>query len=323
MKHVLLLETIDDEANALLKKSCNVIETFPETDVIKYVQNHSVHGIITRGKGQVNRDLMNACPDLVVVARCGVGLDNIDVAEATKRNVKVINAPGSNSDTIAEHTLTLMLMSIRNMWTSAERVKAGDWSWRNQYSGDELRGKTLGILGMGNIGRRVARLAALFGMNVIYWDKFSVASEYTSMAMNDVLRRADIVSIHVPLMNDTVHLIGKKELKLMQPQSILINAARGAIIDEEALVEALNNDIIAGFAADVLAKEPPPAGHPLTSHKKTLITPHTGSLTKTTYREMCMYTVENVIAVLSNKNPDPESLYNRKGLKANPSRQTE
>lgn len=314
MKTVLLLETIDVEADILLRENCKVIEAFPGSDVISIAQKSSFQAIITRGKGKVNRELMNTCPDLVTVARCGVGLDNVDVAEASSRNIRVINAPGSNSDTIAEHTLTLMLMSLRNVWKSAERVKAGDWAWRNHYSGDELRGKTLGILGMGNIGQRVARLAVAFGMSVIYWDKFPVKSTFKSFSMEEVLRRADIVTIHVPLLDGTENLIGKKELSLMQPHAFLINAARGAIVDEEALIEALNQDVIAGFAADVLANEPPAEHHPLVNHPKTLITPHTGSLTKTTYREMCVYTVENVIAVLSGKNPDPQSVFNKDSL---------
>ncbi|MDZ7720778.1 MAG: hydroxyacid dehydrogenase [Balneolaceae bacterium] len=316
-KNVLLLETVATEADTLLRENTIVHEAFQPVNPVEVAKNTTIHAIVTRGKGQVNRELMDACPDLEVVARCGVGLDNVDVPEATKRGVKVINAPGSNSSTIAEHALTLMLMCVRNAWTSVERVKDGDWSWRNRYSGDELREKTLGILGMGNIGQRVAKLADAFGMKVIYWDKFPVQSEYESGSMQNVLKRADVVTIHVPLLEETKNLIGKKQLDLMKPGAFLINTARGPIIDEAALLKALDSGTIAGFAADVLAVEPPGSDHLLVNHPKTLITPHTGSLTATTYRNMCVSTVQNVIAVLSGSKPDPKSVFNRDNLNSN------
>ncbi len=315
-KNVLLLETVDTEADELLRKNAAVLEALQGkgSDPIETAKRSSVHAVITRGKGQVNRELMDACPSLEVVARCGVGLDNVDVAEATKRGVRVINAPGSNSSTIAEHALTLMMMGVRNAWRSVERVKNGYWGWRNQYSGDELRGKTLGILGMGNIGRQVAKLGDAFGMEIIYWDRYRVQSEYDSHSMEYVLEESDIVTIHVPLLNDTKNLIGETQLKRMKPDAWLINTARGPIIDEDALLNALDKKEISGFAADVLSIEPPGSHNSLVNHPKTLITPHTGSLTATTYRDMCVFTIQNVIAVLRGTEPDPKSVFNRDDL---------
>ncbi len=313
-KNVLLLETVASEADVLLRENTNVHEAFQGSNPVEVAGSVTIHAIVTRGKGQVNNGLMDACPDLEVVARCGVGLDNVDVNEATKRGVKVINAPGSNSSTVAEHALNLMLMGIRNTWNSVDHVKDGDWHWRNQYSGDELRGKTLGILGMGNIGQRVAKLADAFGMNVVYWDKFPIQSEYKSGSMEDVLKQADIVTVHVPLLDETKHLVGEEQLNLMKPTAWLINTARGPIIDEKALVEALEKEKISGFASDVLAVEPPDSDHPLLNHPKTLITPHTASLTATTYRNMCVSTVQNAIAVLGGSEPDPKSVFNRDKL---------
>lgn len=314
-KNVLLLETIALEADDLLREQTHVVEAFQGVNPLEKTKDIPIHAVVTRGKGRVNWKLFEACPDLEVVARCGVGLDNVDVAEASGRNIKVINAPGSNSSTIAEHTLTLMLMCVRNAWMSADRVKAGDWSWRNQYTGDELRGKTLGILGMGNIGKRVAKLGDAFGMKVTFWDKFPVESPYESDSMDNVLKKADVITIHVPLLDETRNLIGKEQLHLMKPSATLINTARGAIVDESALLQALNEGEIAGFAADVLANEPPDADHPLIKHPKTLITPHSGSLTATTYRNMCVSTVKNVIAVLKGSQPEPGSVFNRGELK--------
>lgn len=316
-KNVLLLETVDPEADTLLRENTTVYEAFQGVNPVEVAKNTTIHAIVTRGKENVNRELMDACHDLGVVARCGVGLDNVDVGEATKRGIKVINAPGSNSSTVAEHALNLMLMGIRSTWNSVDHVKDGDWSSRNQYSGDELRGKTLGILGMGNIGQRVAKLADAFGMKVIYWDKFPVQSEYESCSMGDVFKQADVVTVHVPLLEETKHLVGEEQLNLMKSTAWLINTARGPIIDEEALLKALENGKISGFASDVLAEEPPDSDYPLLNHPKTLITPHTASLTATTYRNMCVSTVQNTIAILNGSSPDPKSVFNRDELDSN------
>ncbi len=316
-KNVLLLETVAKEADIILRKNTIVHEAFQPMNPIEIAKSTTIHAVVTRGKGQVNRELMDACPNLEVIARCGVGLDNVNADEATKRRIKVINAPGSNSSTMAEHALTLMLIGVRSAWSSVERVKDGDWSWRNQYSGDELRGKTIGILGMGNIGQRVAKLADAFGMEVIYWDKFPVQSEYESCSMENVLERSDVVTLHVPLLDETKHLIGEKQLNLMKPDAWLINTARGPIINETALLKALDSENISGFAADVLSVEPPDSNHPLVNHPKTLITPHTGSLTATTYRNMCVSTVQNVIAILSGSAPEPKSVFNSDELNSN------
>ncbi|NBC64714.1 MAG: phosphoglycerate dehydrogenase [Bacteroidetes bacterium] len=316
-KNVLLLETVATEADTLLRENTIVHQAIHPRNPVEVAASENIHAVITRGKGNVNQDLMDACPNLQVITRCGVGLDNVDVGEATKRGIKVINAPGSNSSTVAEHALTLMLMGVRNVWKSVERVKGGDWRWRNQYSGDELRGKTLGILGMGNIGQRVAKLADAFGMKVIYWDKFPVQSEYESCSMEDLLKQADVVTVHVPLLKDTKHLVGEEQLNLMKSTAWLINTARGPIIDETALIKALDNKNISGFASDVLAVEPPDRDHPLLNHPKTLITPHTASLTATTYRNMCVSTVQNTLAVLDGSSPDPKSVFNRDALDKN------
>lgn len=318
-KKVLLLETIADEAMVLLNNavSAGEIEVFTaygDTPLATLLQENAIDGVITRGKGQGNKQLMEACPSLQVIARCGVGLDNIDIKEATTRNIRVVNAPGSNSSTIAEHAITLMLMLQRNLYESARQVKAGNWEWRNQFVGDELHGKTLGVLGMGNIGKRVAKLGDAFSMNVVYWDKFPVQSGYQALSLEEVLRVSDIITLHLPLFEDTKNLIGEKELTLMRPHAMLINTARGALVDQKAVVNALNNGIIGGFGADVLVEEPPVPDEPLLNHPKTIITAHVGSLTATTYKNMCVSTVKNVLAILSGKAPQPESVFNRREL---------
>jgi D-3-phosphoglycerate dehydrogenase / 2-oxoglutarate reductase len=316
MKNVLLLETIADEAFQLLKQAENIqiFTAYGDEPLAKIITENTIHAVITRGKGQVNKALMEACQQLQVAARCGVGLDNVDVKEATLRKIKVVNAPGANASTIAEHTLSLMLMLQRNLYQSINEVKAGNWEARSLFQGDELNGKTLGILGMGNIGKKVAKLADAFGMKVLYWSRTRTKNKYKYASFEDVLKKSDIISIHLPYLPETHHLIDEKAFSLMKPHALLINTARGTIIDQDILYKELENKAIAGFGADVLAAEPPAPNDPLLTHPKALITAHVGSLTATTYTKMCVSTVQNVLAILSGNEPQVESVFNRKEL---------
>ena len=312
-KNVLLLETIADEAFQLLEEAQNIhiVTAYGDKPLNEILAEHDIDAVITRGKGQVNKQLMAACPNLKVAARCGVGLDNVDVKEATARNIMVVNAPGANAATIAEHTISLMLMLQRHLYQSINEVKANNWNGRNQFEGDELNGKTLGILGLGNIGKKVAKIAEALGMTVVYWSKNEHNSPYKYLPFEEVLKQSDVISLHLPLVPETKLLIDVKALSLMKPTAILINTARGIIIDEEAIFQALQNKTIAGFGADVLTVEPPDPNNLLLSHPKALITAHVGSLTATTYTKMCVSTVKNVLAILEGEEPELESVFNR------------
>ncbi len=315
-KTVLLLETIDEKALDILKADTetDIIEAYSEDFDESQLDQHPVHGILTRGKGQVNEALISRLPQLEVVGRCGVGLDNVNVPFATSKKIKVVNAPGVNSQTIAEHTLSLMLILQRNLYHSIAQVKAGDWEKRANFKGDEIFGKTLGILGLGNIGQKVAKLAEAFGMEVIYWNDKKMEVAYPFKSLEEVLTEADIVSMHLPLVESTKNLINEKSLALMKKSSLLINTARGGIIDQEALASALKNGVIAGYAADVLAVEPPEKTEPLLGLENALITAHVGSLTDRTYTKMCVDVVNNVLAILKKESPDENSIFNRKEL---------
>jgi len=313
-KNVLLLETIAEEALTYLNDHVNVYTEYDEASKNTAIAMQNMHAVITRGKGQIDKTLMQALPSLEVAARCGVGLDNVAVQEATARNIKVINAPGSNAATIAEHTLSLMLMLMRNMYESTRQVKADNWNWRNQYSGDELNGKTLGIIGMGSIGQRVAKLGAAFGMDVIYWNRSEKFATGRCSTIEELLSQSDVISLHLPFTKETDNLIDEQQIAQMKSGTLVINTARAALINHDALLKALNTGQIFGYATDVLVEEPPVAGHPIVHHPRTIITPHSGSLTATTYRKMCMLTVQNVVAVLSGEEPDPKSIFNRADL---------
>lgn len=313
---ILLLETIADEAMQILEASnhLTIITGFDESTLQQAIRSHQIDAIITRGKGQVRLPLMNQLPSLKIIARCGVGLDNIDVTEATKRGIKVVNAPNSNADTIAEHTISLLLILQRNLYNAITMVKEDRWQERASYTGDEIHGKTLGILGMGNIGKKVAHIADAMGMTVIYWSAQKEDVPYAFESFETVLKTADCISLHLPLTKETEKLIDNKALSLFKPSALLINTARGGIIDQKALTTALIENKIAGFAADVLATEPPELNDTITKHPNTYITPHVGSLTSTTYTKMCTMTVENTLAILNNKTPSENCIFNNKEL---------
>ncbi|MBC8074498.1 MAG: phosphoglycerate dehydrogenase, partial [Chloroflexales bacterium] len=195
--------------------------------------------------------------------------------------------------------------------TLASAVHAGRWAERNQYLGAELRGKTLGILGLGDIGRRVAELATALGMHVVYWSRASSDARYQALALPELLAKADVISLHAALTPATHHLIGAAELEQLKPHAILINTARGGLIDQDALREALARGRLGYFAADVLDPEPPEPGDPLLTSERTLITPHTAALTDQTYRAMCLSTAGNVLAILRGEEPQERSIYRR------------
>ncbi len=312
--HVLLLETIENESFELLKNEKDIQlhlawEGVPATDILE-----KIDAVITRGIGQVNRALYDACPNMKVAARCGVGLDNVDVAEASKRGIKVINAPGSNASTVAEHTISLMLTIQRNLFEALSAVKNGQWASRSSFKSDELNGKTLGILGLGNIGLKVANIAAAFGMKVIYWSPSNKEVPYLLVDKETLFCSADIISLHLPLNEETKDIVDEEVFNKMKQGAILINTARGALVNRDALLSALDTGKLAGYGADVPFSPPPTADDALISHPKSFITAHVSSLTATTYKNMCLSTVKNVLAVLNGQTPDPQCIFNAASL---------
>ena len=315
-KNILLLETVADDAMTLLEKAddITILTGFDEISLKKHISATPIDAIITRGKGQVRAALMDQLPDLKVISRCGVGLDNIDVSQATKRGIKVVNAPNSNADTIAEHTIALLLMLQRNLYNAVRMTKENKWANRSNYVGDETHGKILGIIGMGNIGKKVANIATALGMKVVYWSAHEEAVSYPFLPFEEVLSTSDIVSLHLPLTPKTINLIDKEAFKKMKPTALLVNTARGGIIDQNELYNSLHQKSIAGFAADVLAEEPPKESDPLLLLDNVLVTAHVGSLTSTTYTKMCTMTVENTLAILRGERPMENCIFNRNEL---------
>ena len=313
-KNILLLETVAEAANQLLLDAEDIVvhtafAGLPSAEILS-----NIDAVITRGLGQVNQQLLDACPQLQVAARCGVGLDNVDVTAATQRKIKVVNAPGSNAATVAEHAIALMLMLQRNLFQALNDVKCGNWAARSTFKSDEVGEKTLGILGLGNIGLRVAKIAEALGMRIIYWSQSPKSVPYTYVSKEELLANSDIVSIHVPLTTETENLINAEALSKVKPSCILIKTARGQIVDKAALVAALNTGKLAGYGADIPTSPAPAADDPLIAHPKALITAHVSSLTATTYRNMCISTVSNVLAILREQAPQPGCIFNLKDL---------
>jgi phosphoglycerate dehydrogenase-like enzyme len=248
-------------------------------------------------------------PDLQVVARCGAGLDNIDTAAAAAAGVVVVHAPGVTTAAVAEHALMLMLAAARRLVEVDAAVKTGNWSIREGFEGAEMRGKRLGIVGLGAIGGRIAEFGRVLGMDVVCATRRGRPTPVSRVGLDELLRTSDVVQLCLPLTDATRALIGAAELRSMKPTAILVNTARAAIVDHDALTEALRDGAPGAYAADLWEPEPPEVGDPVLSHPRTVVTPHVAGLTDVTYRELCVRPVEAVLAVLGGGDPDPSSVY--------------
>lgn len=262
-------------------------------------------GLIVRSETRVDRALLALAPKLAVVARAGVGVDAIDVEAATDAGIVVINTPAANTLAAIEQTFTLILGSVRHLPAANASLRAGIWD-RKPFIGTELAGKTLGIVGLGRIGGGVAHRAAAFGMKLLACDPFIAPARADSLGarllpLDEVLALADIVTLHVPLNKQTRGMIDGSKIKLMKPTALLVNCARGGVIDEASLLEALDAGTIAAAAIDVVAKEPPPpdgTGAKLHRHPKVVATPHLGGSTHEALERIAIELATDLAAVL-------------------------
>ena len=302
---ILLLEKLHDDAVKLLSEVGEVIQ-LPNNDAA-YLETVIVDAdaALTRGYGRMPRSVLAAGKRLKCVARCGVGTDNIDVEAATELGITVFYAPGSTTMAVAEHAMMLMLAVARRATKLNSEVKSGNWAYRNEYGlGTELNGKTLGIIGLGDIGKRIAELGQAFGMNVVYWSRNSTDERFQRLELNDVLKAADVISISVALTPDTRKLINRDALVLVKPTAIIVNTARGDVIDEAALVDALTHGKLAGAGLDVLSSDSSHTDNPLWKLDNVIVTPHVAAVTDVTFRKMCVLTAEQVARVLKGQQPD-------------------
>lgn len=241
-------------------------------------------GLIVRSATRVTADMMDSAPHLEVIARAGVGIDNIDLDAASQRGIAVLNAPGGNTNAAAELTVALILALARNVASGDRSIREGRWD-RSKLQGVELRGRTLGLIGAGRIGGEVAKRCRAFGMEVIAYDPLLTETRANELGLamvelDEVIEHADVISLHVPLTDETRGMIDVEVMTRMKPGAFIINASRGGVIDEEALVKALEEGLIGGAALDVYASEPLAADSPLLKAPNLVLTPHLGAATK-------------------------------------------
>jgi D-3-phosphoglycerate dehydrogenase len=268
-------------------------------------------GLIVRSETRVDRDLLEASRALCVVGRAGVGVDAIDVAAATQAGIVVVNTPAANTIAATEQTFALMLALLRHTPQAYASIKAGEWK-RAPFVGNELFGKILGIVGLGRIGGGIATRAQAFGMHVVACDPYIAPSRAEAhgvelLELKDVLARADIVTLHVPLGEQTVRLMDASHLAMMKPGAILINCARGGVIDEGALLAALDSGHLRAAALDVVADEPPVPGGlgaRLLAHPRVVATPHLGGSTHEALARIATELATDLVNVLQGRPAD-------------------
>ncbi len=268
-------------------------------------------GALTMITDAITSAVLDREPQLKVISTYAVGYDNIDVPAATARGVAICNTPGVLTEATADQAFTLLMAMARRIPEAIEYVRAGEWKFWHPMAmlGHDINGATLGIVGFGRIGQAVARRARGFNMRVLYTGRTrrpEAEAEFgaTYMSLDDLLRESDFISLHVPMSAETRHLIGEREFGLMKREAILVNTARGGIVDTDAVLAALRAGRIAGAALDVTDPEPLPAGHPLADLPNAIIVPHVATSTIAVRSRMAEMAARNLLAVLQNERPE-------------------
>ena len=259
-------------------------------------------GIVVRSRTKVSQALIDACPNLKVIVRGGVGLDTIDAEYARSKGITVMNTPMASSASVAELTMGYMFALARSLFRATTSMKAEKWE-KKQFEGDEVGGKTLGLVGIGNIGREVARRAGALGMTVIAFDPYVKQAEGVKLvSLDELLAQSDYISLHLPKTKESAGMIGKDAFARMKQGVRIINCARGGIIDEQALLEALNSGKVAGAALDVYAEEPP-TDWALVNSPNVICSPHIGAATKEAQGRVGAEVAQKLIEFARNRQP--------------------
>ena len=303
---ILVSDELHEAGIELLRR---VAKVEVSTDLSKEQLMKKIRGVdalLVRSKTKVTRDIIYVAEKLKVIGRAGTGTDNIDLEAATERGIVVVNAPESSSITVAEHTLGLMLAMARNIPLADSSLKSGRWE-KSKFLGLELRGKVLGIIGLGRIGSQVARKAKAFDMEILAYDPYISKKSVEELGVkiadfDEIIEGSDFITVHVPLTEQTRGMIGEKEIQRMRDGVFLINCARGGIIDEKALYKGLKSGKVGGAALDVFEVEPP-LNNPILKLDNVVATPHLGASTEEAQRFASIIVCEEVIKVLENKAP--------------------
>jgi D-3-phosphoglycerate dehydrogenase len=263
-------------------------------------------GVILGGN-RFNREVMGGSKTLKVISRHGVGVDNVDLEAATEMGIVVTYTPGANADSVAEHTFALLLGLVRKIALADRSIREGNWG-SDEFMGFELSGKTLGIVGLGAIGSRVAKRALAFGMDVLAYDPYVEGERASSFGarrvdLETLLRSSDVVSLHASLTPETMHLLSARELGMMKRTAILVNAARGQLVDEEALAQALEGGRLLGASLDAFRYEPLPSDHPFLKARNVLLTPHIAAFTREALSRGDKILANDLVSVIRGKRP--------------------
>jgi D-3-phosphoglycerate dehydrogenase len=303
MMLVLVSDSIAREGIEILQRHARVVVDDKITTDALLLAIPEYDALIVRSRTKVIAPIIEAGTRLRVIGRAGVGLDNIDTEAAARCGVTVVNSPTSVMLSVAEHTLGLMIALARHIPQSDASLRRGGWE-KSKFMGIELSGKTLGIVGLGRIGTLVAVRAAAFGMRVLAFDPYITrarAQEFSATlldSLDEVLAQGDFISIHTPLLPTTHGLIGAEEIAKMKPNARLIFCARGGVVDEKALLHALENGKLAGAALDVFENEPP-GENPLLKHPRVVVTPHLGAMTEEAQTRAAIDVAEQVVKILN------------------------
>lgn len=305
-KKVIIADQINEKGIEDLKEVAEVVvdTAITQEELINKIKDFDA--IIVRSRTKVTRDVIEAAEKLKIIARAGVGVDNVDVQAATEKGIMVVNAPESTSITVAEHAMGLIMSLARKISIADKSVKEGKWE-KSRFMGIELNGKTLGIIGMGRIGTQVAIRAKAFGMEILVYDPYITEEAGAELGvtvadLDYVLRNSDVMTVHVPLTPETKHLIAKPEFEIMKENAFIVNCARGGIINEDDLYDALKSGRIGGAGLDVFEKEPP-EGNPLMELDNLVATPHIGASTKEAQRDAAIIVANEVKKVFMGEAP--------------------
>ncbi|MEO0993492.1 MAG: hydroxyacid dehydrogenase [Pseudomonadota bacterium] len=314
MTRVLVVEPIHSDGIAVLETGGVTLDQLapgcPDSELTEAVAR--AEAILVRVR-QLSGAMLDGARALRIVSKHGVGCDNIDVTHCTGRGIPVAIAADANAVSVAEHTLLLMLAAARGLREQDHAARAADWGFRATGGGFELAGKTLLVVGLGRIGQRVVQLARAFGMRVLGHDPVAQAEDAEPVTLDAGLAEADLVTLHVPLTGTTAGLFDAARLAALRPGAVLINCARGGIVDEAALRLALAEGRIGYYGSDVFAEEPVPAEDPLLSTPRTVLTPHSAAMTPEAKRAMAVQAAENILACLDGR-LEPRVVINRQEL---------
>ncbi len=309
MKKVLLAEPIDEAGMKVLTGKVEIlISPDPSGESVGQLLR-TAHGLIVRTATKVTRSMIESAPNLEVISRTGGGLDNVDAEAATESNVVVCGVKGPQDRFVAEHAMTLLMALAKQIFYLNREVRKGNFKSRYEYRPMGLVGKRAGLMGLGRIGRIVAGTCLHLGLEVWGYDPYltpeglHLPGLVFTKEKEEILKTSDFLSLHVPLSHETQGLIGKKELGLMKPTAFLINTSRGEIVDEPALIEALQQGKIAGAGLDVFAAEPPDLHHPFFRMEQVILTPHSGALTRDAVAQLAEGAAQNALDVLAGRKP--------------------